>query len=507
MKSILSLCIILSSFQVSPLAFAAPPNIVFIMADDLGWADPGFNGGDGTLTPNIDAFARQGTRFTQFYMTPVCATTRAALMTGRYPFRQWMDWRSEDFGKPDYLELLGMKLAHLSDGTPTRRVMGLPTAERTVAEALKEAGYTTALVGKWHLGEWLPEQLPMGQGFDHQYGHYAWGIDYNNHTIPHNAPAVFAVHDWHREQKPVLEKGYSTDLIADEEVRLLGLESKDKPFFHYVAFNAIHGPLEEIPRHADKMDKRNAAIKCLDEGVGRILAAIRKDGFTENTLVIFTNDNGGLTEEVNRPWRGTKNTTFEGGIRVPFIASWPDKLKAGAASNALIHVTDLFPTFVTLAGGSLKQELPLDGIDMSGVMLEGKPSPRNEIVIEVAGSVRLPTLRKGDFKLIGKELYDLAADPGEKTDLAAQHPKRVSEMQARLREVAAERPPLGDLPILMDPALPYVYGRDENQDVPAEIKAHVDAIRATQPKSYPPGQYPWPAAPKDGKVTYTGDGR
>lgn len=488
---------------------AAPPrpNIVFIMADDLGWADPGFNGGKAALTPNIDHLATEGTRLTQFYMTPVCATTRAALMTGRYPFRQWMDWRSEDFGKPDYLELLGMKLAHLPDGTPTRRILGLPTEERTVAEALKEVGYTTALVGKWHLGEWLPGQLPMGQGFDHQYGHYGWGIDYTTHTIPHNAPAIFCVHDWHRDQRPVLEKGYSTDLIADEAVRLLSLQSKDQPFFHYIAFNAIHGPLEEIPRHTDTMDKRSAAIKCLDEGLGRILGAIEKHGFTDNTLVIFTNDNGGLTEEVNKPWRGTKNTTFEGGIRVPFIARWPGRLKPGATNDALINVTDLFPTLVTLGGGSLRQKLPLDGMDMSAVLLENKPSPRKEIVIEVSGSVRLPTLRQGDFKLVGKELYHLTDDPGEKSDVAAQHPGLVAEMQARLKEVGAQRPPLGELPILMDPALPYVYGRDENQHVPADIKAHVDALRATQPKSYPPGQYPWPGAPKDGKIIYTGDGR
>jgi len=499
--------LVVSVLTVSSLAQSAPPNIVFIMADDLGWADPGFNGGNADLTPNIDKFATQGTRLTQFYMTPVCATTRAALMTGRYPFRQWMDWRSEDFGKPDYLALLGMKLAHLPDGTPTRRILGLPTEERTVAEALKEAGYATALMGKWHLGEWLPEHLPMGQGFDHQYGHYAWGIDYNNKTIPHNAPAVFAVYDWHRDQKPVFEEGYSTDLIADEAVRILGQQSKDKPFFHYIAFNAIHGPLEDIPRHTAQMDKRSAAIKCLDEGLGRILDAIEKNGFSDNTLVIFTNDNGGLTEEVNKPWRGTKNTTYEGGIRVPFIARWPGKIKAGALNDALIHVTDLLPTFVTLAGGSLKQDLPLDGMDMSAVLLENKPSPRDEIVIEVAGSVRLPTLRKGDFKLVGKELYDLASDPAEKTDVAAQHPEVVKSMHARLEQVAAERPSLGDLTILMDPALPYVYGREENAEVSQAIKTHVDTIRATQPKSYPPGTYPWPGAPKDGKIIYSGDGR
>jgi len=486
---------------------AAKPNIVFIMSDDVGWADFGFHGSRAGLTPNMDKLATQGTRLTQFYMTPVCATTRAALLTGRYPFRTWMDWRSEDFGKPDYLALLGMKLAHLPDGTPTRRIMGLPAEERTLAEALKEAGYTTALLGKWHLGEWLPEHLPMARGFDHQYGHYAWGIDYNNHSIPHNAPAIFCVHDWHRNQQPALEQGYSTDLIANEAVRLLAERPKDKPFFHYIAFNAIHGPLEEIPRHTAKLDKRSAALKCLDEAVGRILAAIEMHDLADDTLVILTNDNGGLTEEVNRPWRGTKNTTFEGGIRVPLIARWPGKLKAAATNDAMIHVTDLFPTLVKIAGASLEQKLPLDGMDMSAVLLENQPGPRSEIVIEVSGSVRLPTLRQGDFKLVGKEIFNLAADPGEKTDIAAQHPDVVARMKARLAEVSAQRPPLGDLPVLMDPALPWIYGRDENARAPEWIKAHVQAIRATQPQSYPPGQTPWPQAPKDGKIIYTGDGR
>lgn len=501
----------LFSFVLLSCAAAAQsprPNIVLIMSDDLGWADTGFHGSKAGLTPNMDRLAAEGARFSQFYMTPVCATTRAALMTGRYPYRQWMDWRSEDFGKPDYLELLGMKLAHLPDGTPTRRIMGLPAAERTLAEALREAGYTTAILGKWHLGEWLPEHLPMAQGFDHQYGHYAWGLDYNDHAIPHNAPAIFCVHDWHRNQRPVLEKGYTTDLIAAEAERLLAASAAaGRPFFHYIAFNAIHGPLEEIPRHTDRLDKRSAAILCLDEAVGRILEAIEKNGLTRDTLVIFTNDNGGLTEEVNRPWRGTKNTTYEGGIRVPFVPRWPGRLKPGAVHDGLMHVTDLFPTLVHLAGGSLQQPLPLDGMDMRGVLLENQPSPRQEIVIEIAGSVRLPTLRQGEYKLVGKELYHLSADPGEKNDIAARHPEIVTRMATRLREAAAERPPLGELPVLMDPALPYVYGRDENLSVPPEIQAHVDALRARQPQSYPPGQTPWPQAPKDGKIIYTGDGR
>lgn len=315
------------------------------------------------------------------------------------------------------------------------------------------------------------------------------------------------MYDWHRNQQPLFEQGYSTDLIANEAVRLLAAQPKGKPFFHYIAFNAIHGPLEEIPRHRDTLDKRSAALKCLDEAVGRILGTLDQQGLADNTLVIFSNDNGGLTEEVNRPWRGTKNTTWEGGIRVPCILRWPGKLKPDAANDALIHVTDLFPTLITLAGGSLKQELPIDGADMNEVIFQNKPSPRTEIVIEVAGSVRLPTLRQGDFKLVGKELYNLASDPGEKTDIAAQHPQVVAKMQARLNQIAAERPPLGELPVLMDPALPWIYGRDENASAPGWIKAHVEAVRATQPQTREPGTTPWPKAPKDGKVIYTGDGR
>ena len=484
------------------------PNIILILVDDLGWADPGFHGGDARLTPNIDQLARQGMRLGQFCMTPVCATSRSALLTGRYPFRQWMDWRSEDFGKPDYLALLNVPLATLSDGTPTRRIHGLSPNERTLGNALQDAGYTTAMIGKWHLGEWLPEHLPLARGFDHQYGHYGWGIDYNSHLIPHNAPQPFCVFDWHRDQQPILEVGYSTDLIAEEAIRLMKIHgAQDAPFFHYVAFNAIHGPLEEIPRHRDVFDKRNAAIKCLDDAVGRIVETVDDLGISEKTLVFFTNDNGGLTEEVNRPWRGTKNTTFEGGIRVPCVLRWPGVIAQGSVCNELIHVTDIFPTLVTIGGGSLEQTYRLDGSDMSPVIFDGKKSSRTEILIEATGSVRLPSIRVGRWKLIGDALFDLERDPGERHDVSELNPEIVIKLRNRVLALSAERPPLAELSEVMNPALPYVYGQAENTSVSEKIRSHVEHSRRGQQRIWEAGKYPWPAPPRNGQITYDGDGR
>jgi arylsulfatase A-like enzyme len=471
------------------------PNIVLILSDDMGYGQPGFNGGDKELTPNIDRLATEGVKLTQFYTHSVCAPTRAALLTGRYAFRTWSDWRSEDFGKPSYLKRLGLTLPKNERGEQTRRIHALDSDERTVAEALREAGYFTSIIGKWHCGEWLKEHLPMQQGFMHQYGHYAWGIDYNSKMIPHNAPVPFHVYDWHRNEQPILERGYTTDLIAAEFERVIGTQSDDKPFFIYVPFNAVHGPIDIVPRHVNEFGPRNAALKCYDEAVGRILDAIDAGGFRDNTLLICTNDNGGLTEESNRPFRGTKNTTFEGGVRVPCLMRWPGHLKAGTTSDAMMHVTDFFATFVTLGGGNLRQERPLDSLDMAATLLSGKPSPRTEIVFEVTGSVRIPTIRSGDFKLMGERLYNIKADPGETTDVAAQHPDRVRAMRKRLAAVDRERPPLGDKPLLMDPPLPYVYGMQENQDPPEWLIKRVDEARAKQPKEWPAGETPWPQAP------------
>lgn len=486
------------------------PNIIFILADDLGWSEVGFNSTNKKYTPNIDQLHDEGLNLTQFYVHAVCAPSRTAFLTGRYPFRNWTDWRTEDFGKPSYLKMLDMELSKNEAGDETRRIHALATEERTIGEALQDAGYMTAIMGKWGAGEWLPEHLPMGQGFDHQYGHYAWGIDYTNYTIPHNAPARFAVYDWHRNQQPLQEQGYATDLIANEVVRMMARHEEDygdKPFFYYVPFNAIHGPLEEIPRYVDEFGKRYAALKILDEAVGRIKGAVDQFGYAENTLLVFANDNGAIRDTMNAPYRGTKNTNFEGGVRVPCIFHWPGKIKQGTSNDALMYIGDLYNTFVSLGSGSLEQELPLDGIDMSEVILSDAKSPREEIVFEVSQSVRFPAIRLGDYKLIGGELYNIISDPEESQNIAEANPDIVQQLKDRLDVLGNERPPMPDMSLLMSPALPWVYGQQENATAPEWLKAHMRAIRATQPQSWAEGTTPWPQAPKDGKIIYTGDGR
>jgi arylsulfatase A-like enzyme len=481
--------------STAPRAGAVRPNIVFIMSDDMGWAHPGFNGGDPRITPNLDRLAKEGLRLTQFYAQSVCSPTRTALLTGRYPFRTWMDWRSEDFGKSEFLDRLGLTLPKAPDGRDTRRIHGLDLKERTLATALREAGYYTAITGKWHLGEWVKGHLPLQRGFDHQYGHYAWGIDYSSKMILHHTPAHFTVYDWHRNEQPLQEQGYVTDLIAAEAERVIAAQNHDRPFFLYVAFNAPHGPLDHAPRYVKEFGILGATLKIMDDSVGRVLTALEKKGLSQNTLVIFTNDNGGLTEESNRPLRGKKDTNWEGGVRVPALLRWPGVIEAGRTSTSLIHMTDFYPTLIKLAGGSLEQDLPLDGLDMTRMLLQRQPSPRDEIIFEVAGSVRVPAIRQGDHKLVGHELFNLALDPGETTDIATFHPQIVARLKARLKEVSSERPPLGEMTALMVPPLPYIYGELENRNPPKWLIEVVEARRRQQPQTLPPGVTPWPKPP------------
>ena len=415
------------------------PNIVFLLIDDLGFADCGFNGGKDIRTPNIDKLAREGAILDSLYVQPVCSPTRAALMTGRYA-------------------------THTGVYTIVRphATWGLPLAERTLASALKDAGYATAATGKWHLGEFDPAYLPMARGFDHHYGHYFGMIDYNTHMRGKDL-------DWYRDGKQLKEEGYSTHLIAREVCRVITEKEKGKPLFLYVPFNGIHSP-HQVPDEYLKpygelkgaRQKLAGMLAAVDEAIAQIVAAVEKSGERENTLIIFSSDNGGPKPGDNTPLRGFKGSIWEGGVRACGFVNWPGKIASGVHIKEPMHTVDWYPTLVKLAGGSLEQKTPLDGRDVWPMLTKGAQSPHDAIL-----SVQSPTtaaVRVGDWKLLmnaadrdsedgaeetvkkkgkGKaaatgdtvELYNLANDIGEQTNLAAKEPERVTKMRSKLAEL------------------------------------------------------------------------
>ena len=406
------------------------PNIVFILVDDLGFKDVGYHGGT-IKTPNIDKLASEGTRLEQFYVQPVCSPTRSSLMTGRYPMRY------------------GLQVGVVRPWAQH----GLPLEERTLAQALKEAGYATAICGKWHLGHLNSKYLPTSRGFDHQYGHYNGALDYFTHIRDKGL-------DWHRNDRPLRVEGYTTNLIADESVRLIEQHDTSRPLFLYVPFNAPHSPFQApqsyIDMYANIVDKRRriyaAMVTCMDNAVGRIVSAIGKRRLTQSTLIIFCSDNGGVGGVAdNGRLRGQKAQLYEGGIRVPAIAVWPGVLKAGAVVNEPLHIVDMYPTLLRLAGARLEQALPLDGKDAWPTMVHGKPTPHEEILFNVTPANG--AIRCGDWKLVHNgsiganntgdkveqnvfELFNLAEDPYEKNDLSDQHPRKLAELKRRLESYA-----------------------------------------------------------------------
>ncbi|MFM1768377.1 MAG: Arylsulfatase [Verrucomicrobiota bacterium] len=428
-----------------PAADAPRPNIVFLMADDLGSADVGFNGGKEIRTPNLDRLAASGARLAQFYVQPVCSPTRAALMTGRYPMRH------------------GLQTGVVRPWAQ----YGLPLDERILPQALREAGYTTALVGKWHLGHFRPEYLPTRRGFDRQYGHYNGALDYNTHERDGGF-------DWHRDDQVNREEGYSTHLLAREAVRLIRAQPAAQPLFLYVPFNAVHGPLQVPAKYKEPYaylpeQRRTYAgmVAALDEAVGQIAAALEETGRRTNTLVFFCSDNGGpnpgrLTSNGNL--RAGKGTLYEGGIRVCAFAAWPGRIPAGSVVQAPLHIVDCYPTFLRLAGARTDQNLPVDGRDAWPALSQGAPSPHDAILLNAAPNTG--ALRAGDWKLVlngaaaaaesdendpketirragrtkpSVELFNLASDPSEKTNLATNQPGKVKELRARYDALAAQQ--------------------------------------------------------------------
>ncbi len=425
---------------------AERPHIVLMMADDLGWGDVGYNGSR-IDTPNIDNLAERGVRLTQFYAQPVCSPTRGALLTGRYPMR------------------LGLQCGVVR---PWAR-HGLPLDERTLPQSLSQAGYRTAVVGKWHLGHFAPEYLPTQRGFHCQYGHYNGALDYFTHIRD-------AGHDWHRNDKPNYDKGYSTNLIGQHAARIIAQHDKTRPLFLYVPFNAPHTPLqaprEYIDRYADIENQRRriyaAMVTCMDDAVGRIMAALIDHNFSANkTLVFFCSDNGGIRQlGSNGKLRAGKATLYEGGVRVPAVAVWKDKLKPGSVVDEPLHVVDLLPTLLRLAGAKIEQPKPLDGKDAWATIADGRPSPHEFILHNVtpfSGAIRI-----GDWKLIHNghvranatevstteswELFNIREDPSEESDLSQVQPEVVQRLKKKLallqREaakpnIAPNKPPDG----------------------------------------------------------------
>ena len=408
------------------------PNIIFILADDLGWKDVGYHGGS-IKTPNIDKLAAEGTRLEQFYVQPVCSPTRSSLMTGRYPMRY------------------GLQVGVVRPWAN----YGLPLEERTLAQALKEAGYATAICGKWHLGHMNGQYLPTARGFDHQYGHYNGALDYFTHVRDGGL-------DWHRDDQPVREQGYTTDLLADESIRLIERHDVTRPLFLYVPFNAVHSPFQapqsriDRYKHIQAKNKRifAAMLTCMDDAIGRIVSSLDKRGIRQNTLIIFCSDNGGVGNvSDNGLLRGEKAQLYEGGIRVPAIAVWPGVLKAGAVVDEPLHIVDMYPTLIKLAGATLEQSLPLDGKDAWPTIAQGKPSPHDEILLNVTPANG--AIRCGDWKLVcngsigannaseeaGRnvfELFNLADDPYEKNDLSDKQPQKLEELKRRLEFCAGQ---------------------------------------------------------------------
>ena len=426
------------------------PNIVIVLADDLGNADLGYRGSD-IKTPNIDTLANEGVRLESFYGMPVCTPSRAELMTGRYAMR---------YG----LQTLVIFPSH---------TYGLPTDELTLPQALKEAGYQTAMVGKWHLGHADQKYWPQNRGFDHFYGNLVGEVDYFTKKRG-------GIIDWQRDGKFVKEDGYFTTLIGNEAVNIIKNHDLSTPLLLYVASLAPHAPYQVPRQHIDAY--RNAAgdehrhtyaamITELDTQVGRIVAALKQKNMLDNTLIIFSSDNGGATSALfatgarspeereksggvelgaktpasNGHLRGGKGSLHEGGVRVPTIFYWPTKLKPSVVNEPL-DMVDVMPTVLALAGAQGSSDHPFDGKDIWPTVAQNQPSPHEDVLINVEAF--RGAIRKGNWKLVkiallpGKtELFDLSKDPGEQTNVATQFPEIVSDLEARLLAYAKQQKP------------------------------------------------------------------
>ncbi len=415
------------------------PHIVYILADDLGFADVGFQGSD-ILTPHIDRLAAEGAILRNFYTQPLCTPTRAALMTGRYPLRY------------------GLQVGVIPSGGR----YGLAQDEFILPQALKEAGYATRMVGKWHLGHADRAFWPRQRGFDYFYGTLVGEIDHFKHE-------AHGVTDWYRDHDLVVEPGYDTELFGADAVRQIEGHDPATPLFLYLAFTAPHTPYQApqvyLDRYPDIADENRRAyagmVSAMDDQIGLVVAALEAKGIRDDTLIVFHSDNGGTRSKMfvgegavagdlpprNDPLREGKGSLYEGGTRVIALVNWPGHITPGK-SDGVMHVVDMLPTIAALAGADTGKAKALDGMDVWQALGAGQASPRQDMVYNIDPGTG--ALRDGKWKLVwtatlppSVELFDLDADPSETNDLSAANPERVAELQDRVVELARSMvPPL-----------------------------------------------------------------
>lgn len=418
----------------APGAEARKPNVVLLVADDLGYGDLGFQGGKDIPTPNLDALAAGGVRCTNGYVSgPYCSPTRAGLLTGRYQQRFGHEFNP--------------------GGEGPNNDIGLPLSQTTLADRLKAAGYATGLVGKWHLGA-APKFHPQKRGFDEFFGFLGGAHTY----------FVDKSEDIYRGTEPIKESAYLTDAIGREAVSFIE-RHKAAPFFLEVAFNAVHTPMNatdaRLAKFASIQDKTRqtyaAMLSALDEAAGAVLAKLRDSGLENDTLVVFISDNGGPTMlgttingSRNDPLRGSKRTTLEGGVRVPFVLSWKGKLPAGKVYDKPVIQLDILPTALAAAGVTAKPDWALDGVDLVPYLTgRDEKAPHDTLYWRLGGQA---AIRRGDWKLVRYDstvdipgakstatskpalspfrLYNLTEDIGEAHDRTTDYPEKAKELLA-----------------------------------------------------------------------------
>lgn len=424
----------LSTLALAPAALAAArpgkadgkpdaqPNIIFILADDLGWGDLGVYGQTDYKTPNLDKLAAQGLRFTQHYSnSAVCSATRFGLITGRYQYR-----------------LRGGLEEPIAGASDT---IGLPPEHPTLPSLLKKVGYNTALVGKWHLG-FLPTFSPLKSGYDSFYGNFGGGIDYFTHKAG-SGPNARA--DLWENEVPVSQVGYYTDLLGDRAAAYVRQQDKSKPFFLSLHYTAPHWPWEgpqdeavskEIDNifHYDggSLETYGKMVVALDASIGRVLRALEQKGLAENTIVIFSSDNGGERFSKTWPFSGQKTELLEGGIRVPGIVRWPARVKPGRVTSQVAISMDWLPTLLAAAGTAPDPAYPADGKNLLPVLLgQGSVEERTLFWRYKANAQR--AVRSGDWKYLKinnvEYLFNVVADQRERANLARKHPQKLAELK------------------------------------------------------------------------------